>query len=53
LPLDARRCIRAPTFPPLIQDYATMAKMQANQMRAGMVIEFEGQRYTIIRQNIM
>jgi len=30
-----------------------MAKMQANQMRAGMVIEFEGQRYTIIRQNIM
>lgn len=30
-----------------------MAKMQANQMRAGMVIEFEGQRYTILRQNIM
>jgi elongation factor P len=30
-----------------------MAKMQANQMRAGMVIEFEGQRYTIIKQNIM
>lgn len=30
-----------------------MAKMQANQMRAGMVIEFEGQRYTVIRQNIM
>jgi elongation factor P len=27
--------------------------MQANQMRAGMVIEFEGQRYTIIKQNIM
>jgi elongation factor P len=40
-------------FPPLIQDYPAMAKMQANQMRAGMVIEFEGQRYTIIRQNIM
>jgi elongation factor P len=31
----------------------TMAKMQANQMRAGMVIEFEGQRYTILKQNIM
>jgi len=30
-----------------------MAKMQANQMRAGMVIEFEGQRWTILRQNIM
>jgi elongation factor P len=30
-----------------------MAKMQANQMRAGMVIEFEGQRYTILKQNIM
>jgi elongation factor P len=30
-----------------------MAKMQANQMRAGMVIEFEGQRYTITKQNIM
>ena len=30
-----------------------MAKMQANQMRAGMVIEFEGQRYTVIKQNIM
>ncbi len=30
-----------------------MAKMQANQMRAGMVIEFAGQRYTILRQNIM
>ena len=30
-----------------------MAKMQANQMRAGMVIEFEGARYTILRQNIM
>ncbi len=27
-----------------------MAKMQANQMRAGMVIEFEGQRYTILKQ---
>ena len=30
-----------------------MAKMQANQMRAGMVIEFEGARYTILKQNIM
>ena len=30
-----------------------MAKMQANQMRAGMVIEFEGQRYTILKQKIM
>jgi elongation factor P len=30
-----------------------MAKMQANQMRAGMVIEFEGQRYTVLKQNIM
>ncbi|HEV7265103.1 MAG TPA: elongation factor P [Falsiroseomonas sp.] len=30
-----------------------MAKIQANQMRAGMVIEFEGQRYTILKQNIM
>jgi len=30
-----------------------MAKMQANQMRAGMVIEFEGQRYTSQKQNIM
>jgi elongation factor P len=30
-----------------------MVKMQANQMRAGMVIEFEGQRYTILKQNIM
>ena len=30
-----------------------MAKMQATQMRAGMVIEFEGQRWTILRQNIM
>ncbi|GGG27835.1 elongation factor P [Caldovatus sediminis] len=30
-----------------------MAKMQANQMRPGMVIEFEGQRYTILKQNIM
>ena len=30
-----------------------MAKMQANQMRAGMVIEFEGQRYTILKQEIM
>jgi elongation factor P len=30
-----------------------MAKMQANQMRAGMVIEFEGKRWTILKQSIM
>ncbi len=30
-----------------------MAKMQANQMRAGMVIEFVGERYTIIKLIIM
>ena len=44
--------------PPLIPTHPSagtpaMAKMQANQMRAGMVIEFEGQRYTILKQNIM
>lgn len=30
-----------------------MAKMQANQMRAGMVIEFEGRRWQVLKQNIM
>ncbi len=40
-------------FTPSHPGPTAMAKMQANQMRAGMVIEFEGQRYTILKQNIM
>jgi elongation factor P len=44
---------RATAIPATQQDFPPMAKMQANQMRAGMVIEFEGQRYTILKQNIM
>jgi translation elongation factor P/translation initiation factor 5A len=29
-----------------------MAKMEANQMRAGMVMAFGGQRYTILTRTI-